>query len=96
MSYGFYRVAFRKEIDWTLDGLQATLAREYASQPSIEVSLSDNVIGKYRYRSRSTTYHLAKRKCSRLNLVKIAYLLKRSFRKYTGQMRHIPPSTPLR
>ncbi|MBI5672370.1 MAG: hypothetical protein HZC50_03695 [Nitrospirae bacterium] len=25
MSYGFYRVAFRKEIDWTLDGLQAEL-----------------------------------------------------------------------
>jgi len=25
MSYGLYRVAFRKEIDWTLDGLQATL-----------------------------------------------------------------------
>jgi hypothetical protein len=25
MSYGFYRVAFRKEIYWTLDGLQAKL-----------------------------------------------------------------------
>lgn len=25
MSHGFYRVAFRKEIDWTLDGLQVTL-----------------------------------------------------------------------
>ncbi len=25
MSYGFSRVAFRKEIDWTLDGLQVTL-----------------------------------------------------------------------
>jgi hypothetical protein len=25
MSYGLYRVEFRKEIDWILDGLQATL-----------------------------------------------------------------------